>query len=135
MTRAMRGAAGGRVILSMAKVFVAAVVLGAWPELAAASGAATEIDYHAVPPTPDIRPYAVLPEKEPELSDSLLWQKLRSKIKYVFVIYQENRSFDFYFGAFPGPTACFQGLQARHRVSTRNSSMPTDQRASFTPSA
>ena len=27
---------------------------------------------------------------------------LRSKVKYVFVLYQENRSFDSYFGTFPG---------------------------------
>ncbi len=28
--------------------------------------------------------------------------QLRSKVKYVFVLYQENRSFDSYFGTFPG---------------------------------
>ena len=27
---------------------------------------------------------------------------IRSHIKYVFVLFQENRSFDFYFGSYPG---------------------------------
>jgi phospholipase C len=32
---------------------------------------------------------------------------LRKKVKYVFVIYQENRSFDSYFGTFPGADGIF----------------------------
>jgi phospholipase C len=32
---------------------------------------------------------------------------LREKVKYVFVIYQENRSFDSYFGTFPGADGLF----------------------------
>ncbi|MEJ2008237.1 MAG: alkaline phosphatase family protein, partial [Acidobacteriota bacterium] len=32
---------------------------------------------------------------------------LRQKIKYVFVLYQENRSFDSYFGTFPGAEGLF----------------------------
>jgi len=32
---------------------------------------------------------------------------LRKKIKYVFVLFQENRSFDFYFGAYPGARGLF----------------------------
>ncbi len=35
-------------------------------------------------------------------SDAQLVALVRSKIKHVFVIYQENRSFDSYFGTFPG---------------------------------
>lgn len=38
---------------------------------------------------------------------------LRKKIKYVFVIYQENRSFDSYFGTFPGANGLFT-KDARH---------------------
>jgi len=30
------------------------------------------------------------------------WKLLRKRIKHVFVLYQENRSFDHYFGTFPG---------------------------------
>ena len=32
---------------------------------------------------------------------------LRKKIKYVFVLFQENRSFDFYFGTYPGARGLF----------------------------
>ena len=32
---------------------------------------------------------------------------LREKIKYVFVLFQENRSFDGYFGTFPGANGLF----------------------------
>jgi phospholipase C len=38
---------------------------------------------------------------------SPLIAQLRRKIKYVFVIYQENRSFDSYFGTFPGADGLF----------------------------
>ena len=34
-------------------------------------------------------------------------QLLRKKIKYVFVLYQENRSFDSYFGTYPGADGIF----------------------------
>ena len=32
---------------------------------------------------------------------------LREKVKYVFVIYHENESFDHYFGTFPGANGLF----------------------------
>jgi phospholipase C len=38
----------------------------------------------------------------PALTHAQLAALLRHKIKHVFVIYQENRSFDSYFGSFPG---------------------------------
>lgn len=34
-------------------------------------------------------------------------QQLRKKIRYIFVLYQENRSFDSYFGTFPGADGIF----------------------------
>ncbi len=37
---------------------------------------------------------------------------VRSQIKYVFVIYQENRSFDSYFGTFPGAEGLFAHVPA-----------------------
>ncbi len=36
------------------------------------------------------------------LSDEKKLALVRAKIKYVFVLFQENRSFDFYFGTYPG---------------------------------
>jgi len=49
--------------------------------------------------TPAIAGYVSQPDSAP-LSAKLAL--LRKKVKYVFVIFQENRSFDSYFGSFPG---------------------------------
>lgn len=43
----------------------------------------------------------------PVLSHDELIAAVQQKIKYVFVIYQENRSFDSYFGTFPGANGLF----------------------------
>lgn len=43
----------------------------------------------------------------PLLTRAQLAALLRHKIKYLFVIYQENRSFDSYFGTFPGANGVF----------------------------
>jgi phospholipase C len=43
----------------------------------------------------------------PPLTHAQLASLLRRKIKYLFVIYQENRSFDSYFGTFPGADGLF----------------------------
>lgn len=48
---------------------------------------------------------------DPDAQGSLDWQQklalLRQKVKYVFVLFQENRSFDFYFGTYPGVNGLF----------------------------
>ena len=43
-----------------------------------------------------------LNDAEPGLPYSQLVSLVQQNIKYVFVLYQENRSFDSYFGTFPG---------------------------------
>ncbi len=40
--------------------------------------------------------------RQPALTTAAKIALLRQKVKYVFVLFQENRSFDFYFGTFPG---------------------------------
>ena len=40
--------------------------------------------------------------EEASLSEAQKLALLQKKIKYVFVLFQENRSFDFYFGTYPG---------------------------------
>lgn len=72
----------------------------------AAAGEPT-VDYHAVPPPPAIAPYVVPAREEPTLPAPKLWALLRQHVRYVFVIYQENRSFDHYFGTFPGADGLF----------------------------
>ena len=51
--------------------------------------------------------YQIASLKEPHLSPQQMTKLLRQKIKYIFVIYQENRSFDSYFGTFPGAEGMF----------------------------
>jgi phospholipase C len=49
------------------------------------------------------------PQKEPALSHDAKLQLIRSHVKYVFVLFQENRSFDFYFGSYPGADGLYAG--------------------------
>ncbi len=50
----------------------------------------------------DIRPYLSNPDHDPKLSPQAMAELLQKKIKYVFVIFNENHSFDSEFGTFPG---------------------------------
>ncbi len=54
-----------------------------------------------------IKKFQIASSKEPNLSPEQVTKLVRKKIKYVFVIYQENRSFDSYFGPFPGADGVF----------------------------
>ncbi|HET7102184.1 MAG TPA: alkaline phosphatase family protein [Terriglobia bacterium] len=54
-----------------------------------------------------IHKYEIASAQEPQLSPQQMTQLLRKKIKYVFVLYQENRSFDSYFGTYPGADGIF----------------------------
>ena len=58
-------------------------------------------------PGPDVSPYVIAVANEPQLSQAQIVALLRRHIKYVFVLYQENRSFDSYFGIFPGANGLF----------------------------
>jgi phospholipase C len=51
--------------------------------------------------------YTLDVEHTPYLSHDQKLELLRKKIKYVFVLFQENRSFDFYFGTYPGARGLF----------------------------
>ena len=54
-----------------------------------------------------IAPVMVSAASEPSLSRADLIRLVRRRVKYLFVIYQENRSFDSYFGTFPGADGLF----------------------------
>ncbi len=71
--------------------------------------AADEAPLVALQPRPgaDILPYVVDSAEEPALSPAQEIALLRQKVKYVFVLFQENRSFDTYFGTFPGARGLF----------------------------
>lgn len=53
------------------------------------------------------QPAVASPADPPQLTKAQLTALIRKKIKYVFVLYQENRSFDEYFGTFPGANGPF----------------------------
>ena len=42
------------------------------------------------------------PTDEPPIPHEEKLRLIRNRVKYVFVLFQENRSFDFYFGSYPG---------------------------------
>ena len=46
---------------------------------------------------------------EPAISAEEKLELIRRHIKYVFVLFQENRSFDFYFGTYPGADGLYAG--------------------------
>ncbi len=46
---------------------------------------------------------------EPVIAAEEKLQLIRLRIKYVFVLFQENRSFDFYFGSYPGADGLYAG--------------------------
>jgi phospholipase C len=46
---------------------------------------------------------------EPAISAEEKLELIRRHIKYVFVLFQENRSFDFYFGSYPGADGLYAG--------------------------
>ncbi len=50
-----------------------------------------------------LSPYRPAPAQQPQSLQALV----RSNVRYVFVIYQENRSFDHYFGTFPGANGIY----------------------------
>ncbi len=52
--------------------------------------------------------YVIQPAAEAPLTHAQKLALLQQKIKYVFVLFQENRSFDFYFGSYPGANGIYQ---------------------------
>jgi phospholipase C len=56
--------------------------------------------------------------KEPKISQAEKLRLIRSKIKYVFVLFQENRSFDFYFGSYPGADGLYAGPNDPYNADT-----------------
>ena len=59
------------------------------------------------PSSEDVGNYTRRIDECPYLTHAQKLDLLRKKIKYVFVLFQENRSFDFYFGTYPGARGRF----------------------------
>jgi phospholipase C len=56
------------------------------------------------------------PASEPALSPEEKLRLIRRRIKYVFVLFQENRSFDFYFAGYPGADGLYAGPDGPHTL-------------------
>ncbi len=67
----------------------------------------------------DIQHYLNDPAQDPELTPARIQKLVRSKIKYVFVIFNENHSFDNEYGTFPGVNGLYSdGQQPRDATHT-----------------
>ncbi len=54
-----------------------------------------------------VQKFVVTPTAEATLTSAQKLALLQQNIKYVFVLFQENRSFDFYFGTYPGANGLY----------------------------
>ncbi|MEJ0046675.1 MAG: alkaline phosphatase family protein [Rhodospirillales bacterium] len=74
--------------------------------------------------------YGRFPAKQTDLSRAVKLALLRSKVKYVFVLFQENRSFDHYFGTYPGANGLLTTFT--HADPSDPAAQPGNQTGSFT---
>ncbi|UDL94126.1 hypothetical protein LGH83_16570 [Lichenihabitans sp. PAMC28606] len=100
-------------------ITAASIVLMAWVTAALAQDAPSGLVHLQPEPSAAIAPYMVDPAQEPTPSRDALIAALRKKIKYVFVIFNENHSFDNEFGTFPGANGLFSdGIKPRDAAHT-----------------
>jgi phospholipase C len=96
----------GRVLTLLIAVFGLGVGLGSAQKMAAS----TTPDVTIAPESSAVVNARVIDAtSEPEISAQEKLQLIRRHIKYVFVLFQENRSFDFYFGSYPGADGLYAG--------------------------
>ena len=91
-----------------------ALLAAALSGLSAASAAAAEPLVIAQPTEGEDAAYASYlrdPANEPAIAPDQLVAALRQHVRYVFVLFQENESFDHYFGSFPGANGLFSDGQ------------------------
>jgi phospholipase C len=74
----------------------------------------------APPSSPEVQQWTISAAREPILTQSAKLRLVREKIKYVFVLFQENRSFDFYFATYPGA----DGIYSRSAAQTAGFRQP-----------
>ena len=101
------------------------LVTAALVQLSTARGFAQDADIPSVTlqpdPSSDVLPFYRdwTKGEEPRLSREETIERLRAAIKYVFVIFNENESFDHYFGTFPGANGIYSdGQQPRSSQNT-----------------
>ncbi len=85
----------------------AAAAVAALIGTAGAAGAQTAMVTAQPSPDATVAPYFADPAGEPAVGRDALIRQLRQKLKYVFVIFNENHSFDNEFGTFPGANGLY----------------------------
>jgi len=95
--------------MSCRRAFAVAIALGAMGLCAAQEKAALPDVTIAPRSSAAVSAHVIDPAKEPKISQEEKLRLMRSRIKYVFVLFQENRSFDFYFGSYPGADGLYAG--------------------------
>ncbi|MGD0508633.1 MAG: alkaline phosphatase family protein [Terriglobales bacterium] len=105
---------------SLASLTIAALMLQPLPTLAEnpsskSDGAAAQNNVVEIAPrsSAEVARYTRDLATEPVLTHAQKLALLRNNIKYVFVLFQENRSFDFYFGTYPGARGLFSQSNAK----------------------
>jgi phospholipase C len=81
--------------------------------------AAPHVTLQPVGQGPDTRAAGVAvndPASDPVLTATQLTRLLRQKIKYVFVIFNENHSFDNEYGTYPGVNGLYADSQGHSRI-------------------
>jgi phospholipase C len=81
------------------------------PSLVGASNAQQPLVTAQPFPGGAVAPYYIDPATEPAMSTADLIKLLQQKVKYVFVIFNENHSFDNEFGTFPGVNGIYSNGQ------------------------
>jgi len=80
----------------------AAAQQAAAQQAAAQQAAAQQAALASVRPDAAVSQFTVPSRREPNLTTKQKIKLLQKNVKYVFVLYQENRSYDSYFGTYPG---------------------------------
>jgi phospholipase C len=110
-----------RSFLKSCTALAAAVAMTAQPVIVTSVSAQVAPSYVTAQPnpTPDVVPYFNDPATGPQLSVAQTVALLRAKVKYVFVIFNENRSFDHQYGTFPGANGLYSdGKNPRSAANT-----------------
>ena len=85
------------------------------------AGAAVDAPLLAMQPSPppDVAPFVIDLASDPNPSAAEMTALLRQKVKYVFVIFNENHSFDNEYGSFPGVNGLYSdGTKPRSAADT-----------------
>ena len=106
-----------------------ALVLAASIAMHALALAAPKVTLQPAGQGPDNRAAGVTvnnPASDPPLTASQLARLLRQKIKYVFVIFNENHAFDNEYGTYPGVNGLYADADGQTRIAPSNAQRYTD---------